>query len=177
MGILKRLSGEDDRLLILLRKLEGSGVADATAAGTSMVTAANAAAQTALLSAFTSGTKGLAPASGGGTTKFLRSDATWAEPSASGASPWDTETIDFGATPVSHADFTILDAAVSASSTVELTVSGADSTASNTAADHAAAAQFFAMSATPASGSFSLSIRALVGLVTGQFKVRYRVGT
>lgn len=36
---------------------------------------------TALLDTFTSGAKGLAPASGGGTTNFLRADGTWAPPS------------------------------------------------------------------------------------------------
>jgi hypothetical protein len=61
----------------------GSGaaaVADFTAAGRSMAGAADAAAQTALLDAVTSGAKGLAPASGGGTTNFLRADGTWTAP-------------------------------------------------------------------------------------------------
>jgi len=40
---------------------------------------------TAMLDAFTSGAKGLAPASGGGTTNFLRADGTWAAPPGSGA--------------------------------------------------------------------------------------------
>jgi hypothetical protein len=40
---------------------------------------------TTLLDAFTSSLKGLAPASGGGTTNFLRADGTWAAPPASGA--------------------------------------------------------------------------------------------
>lgn len=39
---------------------------------------------TTLLDAFTSGLKGLAPASGGGTTNYLRADGTWAAPSAGG---------------------------------------------------------------------------------------------
>jgi hypothetical protein len=39
---------------------------------------------TALLNAFTSALKGLAPASGGGTTNFLRADATWAAPPGGG---------------------------------------------------------------------------------------------
>ena len=38
---------------------------------------------TALLDAFTSAAKGLAPASGGGTTNFLRADGTWAVPTES----------------------------------------------------------------------------------------------
>ncbi len=40
---------------------------------------------TALLSTFTSGAKGLAPASGGGTANFLRADGTWVAPA--GGSP------------------------------------------------------------------------------------------
>lgn len=39
---------------------------------------------TTLLDAFTSGLKGLAPASGGGTANFLRADATWAVPPGNG---------------------------------------------------------------------------------------------
>lgn len=39
---------------------------------------------TALLDTFSSGAKGLAPASGGGTTNFLRADGSWAAPSAGG---------------------------------------------------------------------------------------------
>lgn len=38
---------------------------------------------TSLLNVFTSTLKGLAPASGGGTTNFLRADGTWAAPTAS----------------------------------------------------------------------------------------------
>lgn len=39
---------------------------------------------TALLDVFSSGAKGLAPASGGGTANFLRADGTWAAPSGGG---------------------------------------------------------------------------------------------
>ncbi|MFM7442804.1 MAG: hypothetical protein ACKO2N_02670, partial [Tabrizicola sp.] len=39
---------------------------------------------TAMLDTFGSGAKGLAPASGGGTTNFLRADGTWAAPSGGG---------------------------------------------------------------------------------------------
>lgn len=42
---------------------------------------------TALLDAFTSGAKGLVPASGGGTTNFLRADGTFAAPPGGGGSP------------------------------------------------------------------------------------------
>lgn len=41
---------------------------------------------TTLLDTFTSGLKGLAPASGGGTTNFLRADGTWTAPPAGGGS-------------------------------------------------------------------------------------------
>jgi hypothetical protein len=52
-------------------------IADSTIAGRSILTAADAAAQTALLNAFSSTLKGLAPASGGGTSAFLRADGSW----------------------------------------------------------------------------------------------------
>lgn len=42
---------------------------------------------TAMLDTFTSSLKGLAPASGGGTSNFLRADGSWATPSG-GADPW-----------------------------------------------------------------------------------------
>ena len=45
---------------------------------------------TALLDAFTSGAKGLAPAGGGGTTNYLRADGTWAAPAGGGGSPTTT---------------------------------------------------------------------------------------
>ena len=60
--------------------------AAASTAGLNMLTAANAAAQTALLDVFTSGAKGLVPASGGGTTNFLRADGTFAAPPGGGGS-------------------------------------------------------------------------------------------
>jgi hypothetical protein len=43
---------------------------------------------TAMLDVFSSSLKGLAPASGGGTSNFLRADGTWAAPSASSGSNW-----------------------------------------------------------------------------------------
>ena len=45
---------------------------------------------TALLSLFGAGAKGLAPASGGGTTTFLRADGSWAAPAGGGGSPGGT---------------------------------------------------------------------------------------
>ena len=51
-------------------------------AGTGNVEDLTATQATALLDTFTSGNKGLAPASGGGTTNFLRADGSWANPSS-----------------------------------------------------------------------------------------------
>lgn len=64
--------------------LGSAAFAAATTAGLAMLTAANASDQTALLDTFTSGAKGLAPASGGGTTNFLRADGSWAAPGGGG---------------------------------------------------------------------------------------------
>lgn len=49
----------------------------------------------------TTGNAGLAPASGGGTTNFLRADGTWAAPAGGGGggATGGTSTIDFGAAP------------------------------------------------------------------------------
>jgi len=65
----------------------GSGAAalySCTSAGRAWDGLADAAAETAALNAFTSSLKGLTPASGGGTTNFLRADGTWAVPSGGG---------------------------------------------------------------------------------------------
>ena len=51
-----------------------------------------AAQATALLDPVTSGAKGLAPASGGGTANFLRADGTWAAPPAPSAPAWGSVT-------------------------------------------------------------------------------------
>jgi hypothetical protein len=54
----------------------------AVGAGAGDPTDLTAAQATAILDTFTSALKGLAPASGGGTTNFLRADGTWTAPSA-----------------------------------------------------------------------------------------------
>ena len=51
-----------------------------TTAATGVPEALTGTQATALLDTFTSGAKGLAPASGGGTTNFLRADGSWAAP-------------------------------------------------------------------------------------------------
>jgi hypothetical protein len=55
-----------------------------TTAGTGNVEDLTGTQATAMLDAFTSSLKGLAPASGGGTSNFLRADGTWAAPTGGG---------------------------------------------------------------------------------------------
>lgn len=55
-----------------------------TTAGAGVVEELTSAQATAMLDAFTTVLKGLVPASGGGTSNFLRADSTWAVPAASG---------------------------------------------------------------------------------------------
>jgi hypothetical protein len=62
----------------------------------------------ALDNVFTSGAKGLAPASGGGSTNFLRADGTWAAPSGGGgATTLTTVEKNLGSNPRRSGRFTI----------------------------------------------------------------------
>jgi hypothetical protein len=61
---------------------------------------------TTLLDVFTSVLKGLVPASGGGTTNFLRADGTFAAPPGGGSGNSVTVEVDFGAGPVEQGDAT-----------------------------------------------------------------------
>ena len=56
-------------------------------AGTGVPEVLSPAQATSLLDTFTSGAKGLVPASGGGTTKFLRADGSFAAPPGGGGAP------------------------------------------------------------------------------------------
>ncbi len=67
---------------------------------------------TTLLDAFTSGLKGLAPASGGGTTNFLRADGTWTTTGSAAAT-----TVDLTAAPYSVVAGSSLQAVARANST------------------------------------------------------------
>jgi hypothetical protein len=60
-------------------------------AGTGNVEELTGTVATTLLDVFTSGAKGLAPASGGGTTNFLRADGTWTAPGGGGGAPTDAQ--------------------------------------------------------------------------------------
>lgn len=80
-----------------------------TTAGTGDPEDLTATQATALLDAFTSGAKGLAPASGGGTINFLRADGTWAAPAtvaALSANPTDCSANQFATTIAANGDLT-----------------------------------------------------------------------
>lgn len=89
---------ETDTALLLNAKannggVTGSGLTQNTSrflgrltAGFGAIEELTAAALTAALDVFTTSLKGLVPASGGGTTNFLRADGTWAAPAGGGGS-------------------------------------------------------------------------------------------
>lgn len=84
-------AGGDGRYAPLSHSHAATGISDSTSAGRALLTAANAAAQAALLpgmvgaSSGVAGTKGLVPApAAGDQAKFLRGDGTWATPAGGG---------------------------------------------------------------------------------------------
>lgn len=126
---------------------------------------------------------GLAPA-GGTTGQVLKKisatdfDYSWQADATGGggggSGVYGTATIDFGATPVNEASFTVTDAAVSATSYV-LPFVMVDTTADNDTDAHMHAAASLKLTALPAAGSFTLYAYAQEGLCFGTFKVRYSV--
>lgn len=70
----------------ILGNISGSSASPSALTGTQITT---------LLDAFTDSLKGLAPASGGGTSNFLRADGSWAAPSAGAFTPYGTTSIDY----------------------------------------------------------------------------------
>lgn len=80
-------AGLDANARLALTKLASIATASflgRTSASTGVVEELTATQATALLNAFTSALKGLVPASGGGTTNFLRADGSWAAPPGGG---------------------------------------------------------------------------------------------
>lgn len=84
MAIPKRILDAEQRDRLLVRRLAAAGIEEESDAGVQILVAPTATAQTNLLTTFTSSAKGLVPASGGGTTAFLRADGTFAVPPGSG---------------------------------------------------------------------------------------------
>lgn len=104
-----------------------------TAYGRALLALADAAAFTALGNAFTSGLKGLVPASGGGTSTFLRADGTFATPATGGMTVGTAQAttsgtaFDFTSLPAAIKRITIMLDLVSLSGTDNLLVQIGDS--------------------------------------------------
>src|SRR5262245_55302607 len=71
--------------------INGETGAITLAAGAGISVSASAGTITIAGTLFTTSAQGDVPASGGGTTNFLRADGTWAAPTVSGFQPLDTE--------------------------------------------------------------------------------------
>jgi Protein of unknown function (DUF2793) len=95
-----------------------------TSAGTGDPQDLTAAQATALLDVFSSSAKGVAPASGGGTSNFLRADGAWAAPSAGGGASLSQTLLDFGAAPVFAKTFTFAHAGAAIGQTVMMSAAG-----------------------------------------------------
>jgi hypothetical protein len=74
---------------LTFNKLAGTGTRNIVADANGLLSTQTGTQSTALLDVFTSSLKGLAPASGGGTTNFLRADGTWA--SAGGTNIYNSD--------------------------------------------------------------------------------------
>lgn len=84
-----------------------------------------------------------------------------------------TVTVAFGSTPVAEGTFTIVDAGVSAASYVEAFIQSNDSTSDNDAEQHRIAGFSLRLTCAADTGQFVLDCVCLVGLVSGDIKVRY----
>ena len=132
---------------------------------------------TAMLNNFTSTLKGLVPASGGGTTNFLRADGSWAAPPSGGGgggggASYASTVIDFGTTPTDDTSFTITNVSITPSSIINPFVI-VGTTTNNTTDDHRWAAISWRMSAEAQTGQFVLYVSCTSGLCTGQFNLQY----
>lgn len=132
---------------------------------------------TALLNAFTDSLKGLAPASGGGTTNFLRADGTWAAPGGGpgGGATHVTGTLAFGATPADETSVTIATSGLAATDHIDAFVMADDTTGTNDATAHRFLAVSGRLSAEYVSAtSLRVYCDLTMGLATGDFIVHAR---
>lgn len=138
---------------------------DITTAGKALLDDANAAAQLTTLgvSAFIQTLLDDADAATARTTLGI----------SAGSATWTEYEIDFGSTPTFDASFTVVDAAVSASSEIAVVQSGA--TATGRAAGDAQW-DSIAYAAAPGAGQFTLYALAYPGPVVGKRKILYQVG-
>lgn len=130
---------------------------------------------TALLDTFTAGLKGLAPASGGGTSNFLRADGTWAAPSGAGdvvgpAGATDEALVRYDGTTgklIQNSTATLTDAGVLTASSFVGPLTGNSSTATALAANPTDCAAGTKATAIDASGNLTCSAVALAADVSG----------
>jgi len=108
----------------------------AVGAGTGDPTDLTATQATAILDIFTSALKGLVPASGGGTTNFLRADGTFAAPPSGSGSATNIEK-DLGSVLATQGHFTITDASISPTSKILISQANGPYTGKGTRADEA----------------------------------------
>ena len=128
---------------------------------------------TALLDPFTSAAKGLAPASGGGTTNFLRADGSWVAPPGGGGTAISSVEIDVGPLPVKEASINVVDAAVTP--TTKITASQSGRAATGRPADENQWTRLHVV-ASPNTGSFDLWVVCLNGTMSGKFNIDYLKG-
>lgn len=113
--------GSDAVTFAKMQNVATATILGRTTAGTGDPEALTGTQATALLDVLGSAVKGLAPASGGGTTNFLRADGTWASPPGSGSG----DNITINGSAVTDANFNgTTPAAVSGSANVTWQTSG-----------------------------------------------------
>lgn len=117
--------------------------------------------------------RGVLNFTGAGVTVTDTAGETVVNISAGGGASWTEIEVDFGATPVYSASFTITDAAISAASKVQVLPCGKAATG-RTADDWAWDGAVFA--ALPGSGSATCYAHFLPGPVVGLRKIQYSVG-
>ncbi len=127
---------------------------------------------TAMLNVFTDLLKGLVPASGGGTTTFLRADGAFAAPTGSVGAK-QTE-VDFGdVMQVNSQTFTIVDVDVGATSRIDCWLSGDAPTGKD--AEDVLAEDPLKFVVVPAAGSFDLYIEQPEGALNGAYRINYLI--
>lgn len=123
--------------------------------------------RTLSVATFSSVASGVVPASGGGTTNFLRADGTWAP--AGGGSVGATVYVDFGSIPNTRKTSTVVDASVSGSSRIMVTWGAALDTD-----DNDPEMDDVTFHAIPGSGQFTL-VASSQSRIAGRMRVNYTV--
>ena len=142
--------------------------------GTGVPEALTSAQATLILDVFDSFLKGLVPASGGGTSNFLRADGTWAAPGGGGgATPLETE-LDFGSTPVFSASFTVIHLGMTTTALVLVAPRGKPATGS---LGNEWEWDGISFAAEPGTGAFTVHAFAFPGPVSGKRNIIYTVAS